>query len=137
MGICLTSISKYFNTALTPKYSSRHGLFYLHMILAMPNLTDFRQRLLDWYNYAGKKLSRAKVPSLSLVRNANMWVPYSYSPSSPSPPPPSHTRSYCLNIMFYLRLKSCNTPVQSHPVIGRIVQIRQVSQPHFVHVTIM
>ena len=37
--------------------------------------------------------------------------------------------------MFYLRLKSCNTPVQSHPVISRIVQIRQVSQPHWVHVT--
>ncbi len=33
---------------------------------------------------------------------------------------------YCLNIMFYLRLKSCKSPVLNHPVIARIVQIRQV-----------
>ena len=33
---------------------------------------------------------------------------------------------YCVNVMFYLRLKSCRTPVHNHPVIGRIVQIRQV-----------
>ena len=57
--------------------------------------------------------------------------------TSPLSSSPIHTHSYCLNIMFYLRLKSCNTPVQSHPVIGRIVQIRQVSQPYWLHVTIM
>ena len=33
---------------------------------------------------------------------------------------------YCVNIMFYLRLKACKTHIQNHPVIGRIVQIRQV-----------
>ncbi|XP_013416384.1 something about silencing protein 10 [Lingula anatina] len=34
--------------------------------------------------------------------------------------------SYCLNVQFYLILKARRTPVQNHPVIGRLVQYRNL-----------
>lgn len=32
--------------------------------------------------------------------------------------------SYCTNIVFYLLLKAEGRPVRTHPVIGRLLQIR-------------